>query len=88
MLLRFLRQFHLKHIRVNKIDDVNETIYPNIMFDDAIPDTKYYLHLILESYKNKCNLSGVNGIGVLQGINSERETINQIEKTRIRKRGN
>lgn len=75
MLLRFLRQFHLKHIRVNKIDD-------------AIPDTKYYLHLILGSYKNKCNLSGVNSIEVLQGINSERETINQIEKTRIRKRGN
>ena len=75
-------------LRVNKIDDVNETIYPNIMFDDAIPDTKYYLHLILGSYKNKCNLSGVNSIGVLQGINSERETINQIEKTRIRKRGN
>lgn len=79
---------NINGLRVNKIDNVNETIYPNIMFDDAIPDTKYYLHLIFGSYKNKCNLSGVKSIGVLQGINSEKETINQIEKTRIRKRGN
>ena len=75
-------------LKVNQIYDINKKIYPNIMFDDAIPDTKYYLHLIFGSYKNKCNLSEIKSIGVLQGINSEKETIKQIEKTRVRKRGN
>ena len=39
-------------------------------------------------YKNKCDLSTVKGLQVIQGLNSERETINQIENIRIRNRGN
>lgn len=75
-------------LRVDRVNDINEKINPNIMFDDAIPDTKYYLHLIFGSYKNKCDLSKVKGVQVIQGLNSERETINQIENIRIRNRGN
>ena len=75
-------------LRVNQINDINKAIFSNIMFDNAIPNTKYYLHLIFGSYKNKCDLSEIKSIGVLQGINSETETINQIEKIRTRKRGN
>ena len=75
-------------LEVNQIDDINEAIAPNIMFDDAIPNTKYYLHSIFGSYNNRCNLSGIKGVKVIQGLNSEKETISQIEKTRVRKRGN
>ena len=39
-------------------------------------------------YKNKCDLSKVKGVQVIQGLNSERETINQIENIIIRNRGN
>ena len=75
-------------LRVEQINDINKRIFPNIMFDDAIPDSKYYLHSIFGSYKNKCDLSKVKSIEMIQGLNSEKETIKEIEKSRVRKRGN
>ena len=75
-------------LRVEPINDINKRIFPNIMFDDAIPDSKYYLHSIFGNYKNKCDLSKVKSIEMIQGLNSEKETIKEIEKSRVRKRGN
>lgn len=69
-------------VEVNDVTNINERIVENVMVDDCIPEQKYYLHSILGHYNNKiCDLSNVKGIELMQGLNSEKETVHTVDKS-------
>lgn len=73
-------------LKVYKISNLDERIKNNIMIENAIPEQKYYLHSIIGTYDRICDLSNLDGIELIQGINSDKKTMNQIENSITKKR--
>ena len=69
-------------VEVNAVENANERILSNVMIDDCIPEQKYYLHSIFGRYNNRlCDLSSVKTIELLQGLHSEKSTVDTVDKS-------
>lgn len=73
-------------ISITDINLINDLIATNIMYDDAIPEQKGYLHNIIGRYNNKCDLSDVNSFELLQGKSTEKEVVEQVDENVVRRR--